>query len=40
MAEVVMIPVVAGIVNAIAAAIGYRFRDLPVRAKNILEVLP
>nr|WP_241618361.1 hypothetical protein [Rosenbergiella epipactidis] len=40
MAEVVMIPVVAGIVNAIAAAIGYRFRDLPVRAENILEVLP
>lgn len=40
MAEVVMIPVVAGIVNAIAAAIGHRFRDLPVRAENILEVLP
>jgi CO/xanthine dehydrogenase Mo-binding subunit len=40
MAEVVMIPVVAAIVNAIADATGHRFRDLPVRAENIREVLP
>lgn len=40
MAEVVMIPVVAALVNAIAHATGHRFRDLPVRAENILEVLP
>lgn len=39
MAEVVMIPVVAALVNAIAHATGYRFRDLPVRAENIREVL-
>lgn len=30
MAEVVMIPIVAALVNAIAAATGHRFRDLPV----------
>ncbi|WP_455425119.1 xanthine dehydrogenase family protein molybdopterin-binding subunit [Dryocola sp. LX212] len=40
MAEVVMIPVVAALVNAIADATGHRFRDLPVRAENIREVLP
>ncbi|WP_034458568.1 xanthine dehydrogenase family protein molybdopterin-binding subunit [Buttiauxella noackiae] len=40
MAEVVMIPVVAAIVNAIADATGHRFRDLPVRAEKIREVLP
>lgn len=39
MAEVVMIPVVAALVNAIAHATGYRFRDLPVRAETIREVL-
>ncbi len=39
MAEVVMIPVVAALVNAIAHATGHRFRDLPVRAENIREVL-
>lgn len=39
MAEVVMIPVVAALVNAISEATGHRFRDLPVRADNILEVL-
>lgn len=39
MAEVVMIPVVAALVNAISNATGHRFRDLPVRADNILEVL-
>ncbi|MGO2465187.1 MAG: xanthine dehydrogenase family protein molybdopterin-binding subunit, partial [Serratia proteamaculans] len=39
MAEVVMIPVVAALVNAIADATGHRFRDLPVRAENIREVL-
>ncbi len=39
MAEVVMIPVVAALVNAIAAATGHRFRDLPVRAEQIREVL-
>ena len=35
MAEVVMIPIVAALVNAIADATGHRFRDLPVRAENI-----
>lgn len=39
MAEVVMIPVVAALVNAIAHATGHHFRDLPVRAENIREVL-
>ncbi len=39
MAEVTMIPVVAALVNAIAAATGHRFRDLPVRAEQIREVL-
>lgn len=39
MAEVVMIPIVAALVNAIADATGHRFRDLPVRAENIREVL-
>lgn len=39
MAEVVMIPVVAALVNAIADATGHRFRDLPVRAEDIREVL-
>ena len=39
MAEVVMISVVAALVNAISEATGHRFRDLPVRADNILEVL-
>lgn len=38
-AEVVMIPVVAALINAIADATGHRFRDLPVRAENIREVL-
>lgn len=39
MAEVVMIPVVAALVNAIYDATGHRFRDLPVRAEQIREVL-
>lgn len=39
MAEVVMVPVVAALVNGIHHAIGHRFRDLPVRPENILEVL-
>jgi CO/xanthine dehydrogenase Mo-binding subunit len=38
-AEVVMIPVVGAIVNAIAHAIGHRFTDLPVTPQNIQEVL-
>ncbi|MET3130203.1 CO/xanthine dehydrogenase Mo-binding subunit [Oxalobacteraceae bacterium GrIS 1.11] len=38
-AEVVMIPVVAAIVNALAHAIGHRFSDLPVTAQQIQEVL-
>ncbi|WP_250492498.1 molybdopterin cofactor-binding domain-containing protein [Caballeronia sp. GAWG1-1] len=38
-AEVVMIPVVGAIVNAIAHAIGHRFTDLPVSPQNIQEVL-
>jgi CO/xanthine dehydrogenase Mo-binding subunit len=38
-AEVVMIPVVGAIVNAIAHAIGHRFNDLPVTPKNIQEAL-
>jgi len=35
MAEVVMIPVVAAVINAIAHASGHYFRHLPVRADNI-----
>jgi CO/xanthine dehydrogenase Mo-binding subunit len=38
-AEVVMIPVVGAIVNAIAHAIGHRFKDLPVTPSNIQEAL-
>src|SRR5690606_16263648 len=38
MAEVVMIPVVAAVINAIAHATGQYFRHLPVRAENIKEV--
>jgi CO/xanthine dehydrogenase Mo-binding subunit len=38
-AEVVMIPVVAAIVNGIAHAIGHRFTDLPVTPQKIQEVL-
>jgi CO/xanthine dehydrogenase Mo-binding subunit len=38
-AEVVMIPVVAAIVNAIAHATGHRFTDLPVTPQHIQEVL-
>ena len=38
MAEVVMIPVVAAIINAIAHASGHYFHHLPVRAENIKEV--
>lgn len=38
MAEVVMIPVVAAVINAIAHATGHYFRELPVRAENIKEV--
>ncbi|MEH6415666.1 xanthine dehydrogenase family protein molybdopterin-binding subunit [Pseudomonas sp. CGJS7] len=36
MAEVVMIPIVPAIVNAIAHATGHRFRELPVTADKIL----
>lgn len=39
MAEVIMVPIVGALVNAIYEATGHRFRDLPVRAENILEVL-
>ncbi|EKT58297.1 xanthine dehydrogenase family protein molybdopterin-binding subunit [Providencia sneebia] len=38
-AEVVMIPVVSAIVNAIADATGHHFQRLPVRSEDILEVL-
>ena len=38
-AEVVMIPVVAAIVNGIAHAIGHRFNDLPVTPHPIQEAL-
>ena len=38
-AEVVMIPVVSSIVNAIADATGHHFLSLPVRPNDILEVL-
>ena len=39
MAEVVMIPIMAGIVNGIFHAIGHRFRTLPVTPERILKVL-
>jgi len=39
MAEVVVIPVMAAIVNGIAHAIGHRFRTLPVTPGRILKVL-
>ena len=39
MAEVVVIPIMAGIVNGIFYAIGHRFRTLPVTAEQILKVL-
>jgi CO/xanthine dehydrogenase Mo-binding subunit len=39
MAEVVMIPIIAAVVNGIAHAIGHRFRTLPVTPDQILEVL-
>jgi len=35
----VCIPIMAGIVNAIAHAIGHRFRTLPVRPDQILKVM-
>ncbi|HEX7748089.1 MAG TPA: molybdopterin cofactor-binding domain-containing protein [Bordetella sp.] len=38
-AEVVMIPVVGAIVNAIAHATGHRFKDLPVTPEKIQEAL-
>lgn len=38
-AEVVMIPIVAAIVNGIADAIGHRFRDLPVTPDKVLAAL-
>ena len=39
MGEVVMIPIVPALVNAIAHATGHRFRDLPVTPEKIREVL-
>jgi CO/xanthine dehydrogenase Mo-binding subunit len=39
MAEVVVIPIMAAIVNGVAHAIGHRFRTLPVTPDQILEVL-
>jgi CO/xanthine dehydrogenase Mo-binding subunit len=39
MAEVVMIPIIAGIVNGIAHAIGHRFRTFPVLPDQILAAL-
>ena len=39
MAEVVAIPIIAGIVNGIAHAIGHRFRTLPVTPDQVLKVL-
>ncbi|MGZ3338711.1 MAG: xanthine dehydrogenase family protein molybdopterin-binding subunit [Reyranella sp.] len=39
MAEVVVIPIMAAIVNGIAHAIGHRFRTLPMRPDQILKVL-
>jgi len=38
-AEVVMIPVVAGIANAVTHAIGHRFTETPITAERIKEVL-
>mgnify|MGYP000582292094 CR=1 FL=1 len=38
-AEVVMIPIVAAIVNGIADAIGHRFRELPVTPDKVLAAL-
>ena len=39
MAEVVMIPIIAAIVNGIADAIGHRFRTLPVTPDQIQKAL-
>ena len=39
MAEVVMIPVVSAITNAIAAATGHYFNHHPILPKQVLEVL-
>jgi CO/xanthine dehydrogenase Mo-binding subunit len=39
MAEVVMIPIIAAIVNGLAHAIGHRFRTLPVTPDQIQEAL-
>jgi CO/xanthine dehydrogenase Mo-binding subunit len=39
MAEVVAIPIIAGVVNGIAHAIGHRFRSFPVTPDRILKVL-
>ncbi|MEA2965647.1 MAG: hypothetical protein QOI46_5745 [Alphaproteobacteria bacterium] len=39
MAEVVVIPIMAAIVNGVSHAIGHRFRTLPVTPDRILEVL-
>ena len=39
MAEAVVIPIMAAIVNGIAHAIGHRFRTLPVTPGQILQVL-
>jgi CO/xanthine dehydrogenase Mo-binding subunit len=38
-AEVTMIPIIPALVNAIAHAIGHRFRETPVTAENIRKVL-
>jgi CO/xanthine dehydrogenase Mo-binding subunit len=39
MAEVVIIPIIAAVVNGLAHAIGHRFRVLPVTPEKILEAL-
>ena len=39
MAEAVVMPIMAAIVNGIAHAIGHRFRTLPVTPEQILRVL-
>jgi CO/xanthine dehydrogenase Mo-binding subunit len=39
MAEVVVIPIMAAILNGIAHAIGHRFRTLPVTPDQVLEAL-
>jgi CO/xanthine dehydrogenase Mo-binding subunit len=39
LAEVVMIPIVPAIVNAIAHATGHRFRELPITPEKIKEAL-